>query len=597
MARVHLSPQLRIQDYIASVGLNPNNVFYQEVRCNNISTQSAQWQITSPDKRSLLLSFANIEWLPTYQKQLQDGTPSPFIADADKFSFKPLLPFTQAMTSQTVSINGQSLTFSQPRRFSEPYSRMLVTQEESKPLYETQWWDYTGGNYTNNRPANDALAAEIDEGLRENENTLYTKILHGGDDEKDISDATLVGRTSFSVSHFEPVIVPPFNPYMRCKKDMPDWASHKYQSDVIPNIDRFEFDCQFNQNKIAAGTVFYRYSQNINGGAGDELLPTRLVMTNLQATLHLYWYQVDTNFSIPRSVDLQSSNIREFVTAVDGGIAVPNATLADNMTTTDLLQLRSPPSLILLHAIRRQDAPDYVCQAMVCDSNYDGEDIAGSAGAGASGSGIVANAEHSLDPFPQITQVNVILGDRPNVISASFNQRELYDITVKNSKWAGFPQNFSQWQGPFSDHYGCPTNNDADSNPTLLPRDGGAVQGLAEKIPQLSKSFIALTPADLAEKVPSGVYFPNSLQFTVRFRAMDGACGLNGGSHQYDCYTHVINSANFIRVEPDRASFNEQSLSYGAYEAAVRPDMARDTPGGSLASLREKVGEYRSRYQ
>ena len=142
MARVHLSDTLRIQDYIASVDLEPQNVFYQQVRCNNISTQSAQLSITSPDKRSLLLSFANIEWIPTYQKQLQNGVPSDFVADADKFSFKPLLPFTQAMTSQTVSINGQSLTFSQPRRFSEPYSRMLVTQQESKPLNDLvglQW--------------------------------------------------------------------------------------------------------------------------------------------------------------------------------------------------------------------------------------------------------------------------------------------------------------------------------------------------------------------------------------------------------------------------------------------------------------------------
>ena len=40
MARVHLSDTLRIQDYIASVDLEPQNVFYQQVRCNNISTQS-----------------------------------------------------------------------------------------------------------------------------------------------------------------------------------------------------------------------------------------------------------------------------------------------------------------------------------------------------------------------------------------------------------------------------------------------------------------------------------------------------------------------------------------------------------------------------
>lgn len=594
MARVHLSDTLRIQEYVASIGLNPQNVFYQEVRSNNISTQSAQWQITSPDKRSFLLSCAQIEWKPTYQRQLTDGTPDNFASDADKFSLKPLLPFTQAMTSQTVSINGQSLTFSQPRRFSEAYSRMLVTQEESRPLYETQWWDYLGGNYCNNRAALDSSAACLDEGLAENESGLYTKLLHGNDGVNDISAATLSAGNSFTFSHFEPVIVPPFNPYMRCKKDMPQWASHKYMSDVIPNIDRLEFDCQFNQAKIAAGTMFYRYSQNENGG---DVNPRQLVMTDLQATFHLYWYQTSTDFSIPRSVDLQSSNIREFVSSVDGGAPVGNAVRAANVTTTDLLQLRSPPSLIILHAIRNQDAPDYTCRSMFTDSNFLGQDNGGSSNAAAA---VVANPNHSLDPFAQIIEVNVILGDRPNVISASFTQRELYDITVKNSKWSGFPQNFAQWQGAFVNHYGCEPGG-ATQSPVLLPRAGngggaGAPDGEAEMIPQLSKSFVALTPADLAEKISDGVYFPTSLQFTVQLRAMDGACGANGGAHQYNLYTHVVNSKNFIRVQPDRASFNEQSLSYGAYEAATRPSLAVDTPGGSLRSLRDKVGEYRSRH-
>ena len=593
MARVHVADTLRIQDYIASVGLNPNNVFYQSLESNNISTQGASWQITSPDKRSMLLSYAQIEWKPTYTRRLADNTTdAAFTADADKFSFKPLLPFTQAMTSQTVSINGQSMTFSQPRRFSEPISRMLVTAAESKPLYENMWWSASGGNYCNNRPANDALAPIIDEGLRANETALYSKILIGANNTANIAEETLNGKSSFTVSHFEPILVPPFNPYARCKKDMPDWAAHKYQSDVIPNVDRFEFDCQFNASKIAAGTLFYRYAQNINGGPAGV---RSLVMTGLSATMHLYWYNVSPSFSIPRSVDLQSWNIREFVTAVDNGVAVPNGSLAANPTVTDLLQLRSPPSLILIHAIRRQDDPDYICHSMTADSNYIGANLAGSVGAGGTDSGIVANPDHSLDPFMQIVNLTCILGDRPNVISVNFTERELYDITLKNSKWAGFSQDFATWRGPFADHYGC-VANDATSNPTLLDRAGEDDVSVADCIPQLSKGFVALTAADLAERVPPGVYFPSSLQFTVQFRALDGAAGFSGGDHKWDCYTHVVNSKNFLRIEPDRSSFNEQSLSYGAYEAAIRPDMSRDTPGGALSNLREKVSEYRSRY-
>ena len=586
---VGLNENLQIRSYISSLGLNPSNCFYQTIRSQNASTNAVQWQITSPDKRSMLLSLAQVEWIPTYRRvNSDDQTAEPFPAAADQFSFKPLLPFTQSMTSQTVSVNGQSLTFSQPRRFIESYARCLVSQSESKGLYESTWWDASGGSFCNNRVACESQASYIDQGLKANEINMKGKLSDGPfNAAPDVVPVPIKGVSEFTVSYFEPLLIPPFNPFLRCTDHQPDWAASKYQSPVIPNIDRLEIDAQFNPQKLAAGTLFYRYAQSTNANQ----TPKDLIMTNLNANLHLYWYSVPTTFAIPRSVDCQSWNIREFVSPVDGGTPVANGTIAGNVTTTDLLQLRSPPDLILMHAQRRQDVNDYVCRSMVADENYLGLNQTGSADdIGA----VIANPTHSLDTFAEIVSVQVILGDRPNVISANFTQRELYDLTVKNCKYYGFSQDFETWKGPYALHTSCPNPDVLDEIAAPTSLAGGNAEG--ELQIQLSKAFVALRPSDLAEKVSSGVYFPTSLQFQVQFRNRDGAAGLAGGDHAFDLFTHVISSKNFVRIEPDRAGYHQQSVSYGSYENSVAPAMGATRPNDGLTGLREKAdGGYSSR--
>ncbi len=290
------------------------------------------------------------------------------------------------------------------------------------------------------------------------------------------------------------------------------------------------------------------------------------------------------DMAIPRSVDLQTWNLREFQSSVNGGAAVANGALATTQTLTDLIQLRSVPSFIVLHARRRQDAASYQCASMVSDDDFLGTGNAGSAdNAGAP----VANVNHSIDAFMEIVSMDVVLGDRPNVISTQFTQRELYYLTVKNCKAAGFSLSFADWLGGYTPQAPAGAAANVDDNP--LPDGTYNVNA--------SKCFIVLRPKDIAEKISPGVFFPTSLQFNVNLRAKDGACGLAGGNQVYDLFTHVVVGKHMLRLEPDRAQYQEQSLSIDSANAALKPGLVVPgaSTGGALSSLRDRAAGYQSR--
>lgn len=565
MATTRLAPELSIREYVASLDINASNVYYQTIRSNNVSTNGVQWSITSPNKRSVLLSHAVVQYQPTFTRIRDDGVNlQPWEGSSDQVSFKPVLPFTNAMTSQTISVNGNSLTLSQPRRFSELVSRMCVGQAESHACYESGWWDSQGGNAANNRQGHNFYAANIDEGLRQNEYSTKRKFLDSL--AGNVALVTLDGVQGGALDYQEPLMVPPFNAYAKVQSGMPDYMPWKWQSSVIPNIDRLEIEIQFagGDDTIAAACLNYRWAQN---NANDS--NRRFRMTALAANLLLAWYELPATTSIPRSVTLQTWNLREFQTNV-GVVANSQPTLS---IQTDLIQLRSVPSLILLHARRNQDQPDYLCQAMSADSDFFGNNPQGSF-SNVDGTP-AANANHSLDTFLEIISMNVLVGDRPNVISTTFTQRELYDLTLKNSKYLDFSLDFTTWKGPVTDEAKV-----ADATPATAVVPTGI-----SKI-QRAKSFLAIQPKDVAEKISSGIFFPSSLQFEVNFRARDGAYGATGGDHTYTMYTHVITGKHWLTVEPDRALFEEQNVSLDAFARAARPSLVSDSPAPGAAALR-----------
>ena len=106
MSRIDKSEELTIIEYIQKIGLNPDNVRYQRIPATRVGIDGADWTTFSINKRALLLSLGYIDWKPTITKFRADGiTPENFVNNGIFASFKPGLPFTNAMNHMSLSIN------------------------------------------------------------------------------------------------------------------------------------------------------------------------------------------------------------------------------------------------------------------------------------------------------------------------------------------------------------------------------------------------------------------------------------------------------------------------------------------------------------
>lgn len=563
-----LAAELDIRSYVTELGLNPDNVFYQSVTARNVSTANAGWTITSPNKRSFLLSYAAVNWQPTIQAQQEDGTPEDWGAALVNVSAKPNLAFSNAMSSITLSLNGNTITLSQPRRFMEALTMMNVTKEESRVCFESSYPDSMGGLYSRRNPGGE-IWATVDDSFIRNEVSMYNKILRAQGANAFAAFGTdgvaLTGNNGFQ----EPLIVPPFNPFAKLKDGMPGYMWFKQMSPVIGNIDRLELDIQF--TNLVQSAFYPRWIQaatNANefkriGIASGGAMPAPVIAADLK----LYWYEVPVNMSIPRSIDLQTWNVREYQTAVTPTVA-PGVAFA--RITSDLIQLNSTPTLIMVHIERDKDGALYqpICPAkadtlgvLVLDGAAATDALALAGAADPSGiaslNGSVANAGlHSWDSFAEITNLEILLGDRPNVISTNFTQKELYYLTQKNSK-SPYPYSYNDWRSVVK-----PTTD--VSNRQLPTPDYGQYA---------SKCVICLRPKDLAERIPDGVFAPNSFQVRVNGVARDGTHGYGAAAvnQTYRMYVHLFFGKHFLRIEPDKAQFQEQSIPLDTARQLLNP--------------------------
>ncbi len=583
MSEIRKATELSLLNYVSSLGLNPDNVFYQRVKSNNVTTANAQWQVTSPNKRSYLLSYLAVDWQPRIDRQ-QGTAASPSVRGAHEpneqdpggFSFKELFPFANAMTSISVSVNGNNITLSQPRRFMKCLQAMCVTREEARSCFESEYWHSGGGQFSNNRPGQVGHGV-MDEGLLNNEKRMLQKWLESaGTDSLNGTPVDVAPGNATSgvrISHQEPLICPPFNPFAKVVADMPEYMWFKHMSPIIPNIDRLEIDIQFNPQKIEASSMFYRYTR-----ADNVNVPHFLQYTDLQADLLLYWYEVPPSMEIPRSIDLQTWNIREFQTSVG---EVVNGALSNNIKT-DLIQLKSVPTLIIIHAERNKDGASYQCVSYTADDDMRGTAPPVNQSQANSADGVGnSSINNSLDDFMEIVSMNVILGDRPSVINTRFTQNELYYLTLQNSK-IPFPYSYNHWKGYRVANIAAGDNAFGTSSETIANPIFHHQSGCC---------FVALRPKQLAEKFSDGVLTPTTLQFEMDLRAKSGACGLQGGNHSYTLFTHLYFGKHFLKQEPDRSQFQEQLIDMETARRATKPNLGFEQDlglGGSLSRLRLK---------
>jgi len=544
---VRKSEFLTYLSYNTSLNINPANVYYQRVRSENKSTNLVQWAFNNPNKRSLLLSVSQIEWEFSLRRDTNNAgvfTEETWTGNQVRIMPKHQFPFQNACSSITTSINSATQTITQPRHYLDVLNYMNISREENlSSCYEYGFPTSSCGHVSRDQPQQLHFNEKHDDAFERSSNTFYDELIRA--DSNNIPVGRLAGEgtnnaTITGVKMVENVIVPPWDAYWCVsKKDMPDHSPWKKMSPVIGNIDRIELSLNF-QN-LTAGTLFHYYSTAIANNAQ----PKRLTISEItNATLLLTWYQLPVNMSIPRTIDYNTWDVREYVTPItDLAVNVESAQIDGN-----LIQLKSMPSFIIIQGRRDVDAADYQCEQFFSDDD------------GAGGNPQAPNEVHSFDSKLEIKSVNVLLGNRPNVINTTINQKRLYDITARNCKKLAI--SYNNWRGWL--------RNNVNAAGLDLGTDGSY---------GTSNCFLILTGQDLAEELSDGVAFPISFQIQVNFVGRDGVGGVDGGTQVYKLYQHVFYSKHFLRLSQDSGGMFEEQL--------LNADASRTITQGSSDSINQ----------
>ncbi len=160
-----------------------------------------------------------------------------------------------------------------------------------------------------------------------------------------------------------------------------------------------EIDIQF--TKLDSSMMFYYYGR---GSANTRPPALNILPNGVTASLLLYWAEVPVSTSIPRSLDLQTWNVREFQDVTNGGAVSANLTAREDRSS--LIQLNSVPSIILTHLERDKDNPDYQPVALASQSNLISAVAANQRQGG---------AIHNWDNYGEVNTITYLLGDRPRI--------------------------------------------------------------------------------------------------------------------------------------------------------------------------------------
>lgn len=603
--------------YNTSLSINPKNVYFQRIASENKSPQLIQWTFNNPNKRSLLFSYAQKEYTFKLRKSAtSDGVAIAWaVAGANAANYispKGPFPFANAANSITLSMNSATHTITQPRRWLDLLVPSLVSHEECKENYEYDYSTKYGGHLYHDFQKYWNTQLDVDESRKYNSYKFQTEVSNRNAASKSGWPAA---TTDQDIRMTEEIIAPPFDPFWPVDKSkMPDHFPWKDMSPVIANVDRIEYSETF--TNLEAGLFDYVYASNA-AVRGQKFLQ---IPTITNANMILWWYEPPTNFSVPQSIDIPAWDVREYIKDMETvtyagannanfNIVAPNNTNAATTFQVDspLIQLKSMPSFIVVSARRDLDAANYRCGSLF-SSNGAANTLANRE------LNIHVAGANSLPHLMEIQSLNVLLGNRPNVINTNIDQRRLWKITKKNTKEI---PNFGDWRGMRKERFNYASADTVATN-------GSQIQDTQAFDDNCCHGYLILTPDDLAEDLSPGVAFPTSLQIRPTFVPHVGYGGLTGsggdgvtpgdgnpsGAIAYKMYVHLFYSKYFLRMDKNSGGqFEEQLLNFDASRrltegASDSVNLLADgmSAQGSLQRLRQMNGtggslasDYRSR--
>ena len=542
--------EISILQYAASIGLNPEYVFYNRIPTNNKSTQSIEWTLDSPYQGNFMLDYGQYELIFPVNKVLQDADGGNEAAYdwqiTDRVSLKEALPIANATSSATVVINGATQTFNQPRRWAHQLCMMFAGRKGITKCNHSgcNFWDLQGKYPTNDTYANTGNINRgdlhtPDTGLKMNEDAFLSNIY------LEQNNAFGAGANK-TIRVVEPILYPPWNPFGKVKKEMPDYCWFKHMSPSIANVSRLQLNLQL--SNFAASMMFYRMAVT-----NDDIMGFLSVPSITTANLLLYWYKPPEKMEIPRQIVYQTWSVREFVRSVNNGAIVPNYTQNID-TVSDLIQLHSIPTLIVMSAKRDQDSTTagtvYKCTSLAAYDETQPENRS---------SGDPSN--NSMDTYMSIEEIEIQMADKSQLINTTIKPIQLYDMTLKNSIWKDFPYEFREWYGKIS----------------TVPDSDRLVLGSNDLVTNYpARCFLAFRPKDLGIGLSDGVAGSITLKVTsMKLRAHSTFPGTNPIlNFKYIFTVHVFYGKHTLTLTPDSGKFEEQQLAFQTIGSSISESTA-----------------------
>ncbi len=574
MTELRKATELSILQYVASIGLNPDHVFYNRVTTNNRSISNLQWTIISPAQRLMMLDTAWIDLQFTIVKQSADGDGgNPANANwsaNDKVSIKEGFPLANSITSITSIINGATITYNQPRHWMHQLCMMYAGKMGIKQCNNAggEFWDLDGEYPTFGTQANEGNLLQSqrnpkpDKGLYNNEQKFMSRLV------KNNANAVPANQNGVYV-HREPVICPPWNPFGKVKTQMPDYCWFKHMSPVIGNVSRLELDIQM-QN-FSQALFYYRHAEH---AANADRIGQLSVADITQAALTLYWYRMPDKTVVPRQLVYQTWSVREFVTTIDTGAVVNNDANTATTVQSDLIQLHSIPTLIVISAQRNRDdataGQAYVQRSVLArDTGADQNRLSNNP------------SNNALDNYMEIESIEIEMGDKTGIIDTATRQEELYYITKRNSIIKDFPYDFEHWRGRKAPVLDAIAQGAQDQN-SVAGASSGQVANYC------SRCFLAFRPKDLGIGMSDGVQHNITFKITrANLRARSNipsqqAAGA-GFNHSYRFYVHVFYGKHTLELSSESGRYSEQRFSLDSTRSIgisggalkIRPDDSR----------------------
>jgi len=491
--------------------INPEYVRYHRIN-GDISGNSMSFKLNNITPNSLLLSKAYIKWSFTVNK-VKNQVPQVaenFVNDEQIIAKSNI--FENCLKNIKMSINGRNIgSYQEPRYWAKYLTRSF---QNDNLLFSTDGGHDLNYNGSYNQagipsarvPAFPNTPLIDDEKFRESNDTIFTEVTAAfGTDTATFSFLSLLNFGLFDKY------------YGDTKRSYLGW--HENMSSAIPYVK--DLDINIQMNRIETNALNYVFGLTTAGGFESvELVNGRISSAQLvlqwvdspskNIEEHRDYFGESVNLgSIQNEVFLQSYSVK--FNKFNLGVINDGTLFEMSPTPRREMPLYSVPDYFLIFATVDKDSDSYKNISNVFASDLVSTNLASS---------INSNANESNMNFEEL-KINVNINTQ--IVNSEWNQKELYNLTMSNSK-KGY--SFTKFSG------------------------GQKLQG---NYP--SNAYILVKPSDIGIKKSSGESTNRlSLQFEAKLRATDGNVGLQdavGGNREYVFCIALIYDNYFVYMNKD----------------------------------------------